>query len=175
MTKWAPKLRTSASQKAMSSPWVTCNDFHRASPFPVPGLSSTTTSPSITLPSSHPSDNDSNHDPVANAGGSSPQHGGIAGAVRNIPVDLRIISACNQDLERLVEEKSFRQDLFYRLAVATIVMPPLRERRGDVPLLIDHFLAKFNQVKNNELDEGPLPQARVDVLAKATSGYCEDG
>src|ERR1043166_2798019 len=55
------------------------------------------------------------------------------GAVRNIPVDLRIIAASNQDLEHLVEEKLFRRDLYYRLAVATIELPPLRERHGDVP------------------------------------------
>ncbi len=73
------------------------------------------------------------------------------GAVKNIAVDLRIISASNQDLEQLVEEKKFRQDLYYRLAVATILLPPLRERHGDMPLLVEHFLEKFNRAKNKAL------------------------
>lgn len=77
------------------------------------------------------------------------------GAVRNLPIDLRIISASNQDLEQLVEEKAFRRDLYYRLAVATIELPPLRARPGDVPLLINHFLTKFNQVKNKNVSIEP--------------------
>ena len=70
------------------------------------------------------------------------------GGNRTIQVDVRIVAATNQDLEALVEEKRFRQDLFYRLHVIPIVIPPLRERRSDIPLLIDHFLARFNQTKH---------------------------
>jgi transcriptional regulator with GAF, ATPase, and Fis domain len=70
------------------------------------------------------------------------------GGNRTIHVDVRIIAATNQDLETLVEEKRFRKDLFYRLNVIPIVIPPLRERRSDVPLLIDHFLTRFNQSKH---------------------------
>jgi len=77
------------------------------------------------------------------------------GGTKNIPVDLRIISASNQDLERLIAEKSFRQDLYYRLAVATIVLPPLRERLGDLPLLASHFLEKFTREKNKTLTIEP--------------------
>jgi len=73
------------------------------------------------------------------------------GGNRTIQVDVRIIAATNQDLEALVEEKRFRQDLFYRLNVIPIVIPPLRERRSDIPLLIDHFLARFNQSKHTEI------------------------
>ena len=69
------------------------------------------------------------------------------GGNRTIQVDVRIVAATNQDLESLVEEKRFRQDLFYRLNVIPIVIPPLRERPSDIPLLIDHFLTHFNQVK----------------------------
>lgn len=87
------------------------------------------------------------------------------GAVRNIPVDLRIVSASNGDLERLVEEKRFRQDLYYRLAVANIVLPPLRERSSDVPLLIDHFLAKFNRAKNKALTIETEAVARLEAYA----------
>lgn len=70
------------------------------------------------------------------------------GGNRTIHVDVRIIAATNQDLETMVEEKRFRQDLFYRLNVIPIVIPPLRERRTDIPLLIDHFLDRFNQSKH---------------------------
>lgn len=73
------------------------------------------------------------------------------GGNRTIHVDVRIIAATNQDLETMVEEKRFRQDLFYRLNVIPIVIPPLRERRTDIPLLIDHFLARFNQSKHTEV------------------------
>jgi DNA-binding NtrC family response regulator len=73
------------------------------------------------------------------------------GGNRTIHVDVRIIAATNQDLEAMVEEKRFRQDLFYRLNVIPIVIPPLRERRTDIPLLIDHFLNRFNQSKHTEV------------------------
>ncbi|ALA58327.1 sigma-54-dependent transcriptional regulator [Nitrospira moscoviensis] len=73
------------------------------------------------------------------------------GGNRTIHVDVRIVAATNQDLEKLVEEKRFRQDLFYRLNVIPIVIPPLRERRSDIPLLIDHFLARFNRSKQTNV------------------------
>lgn len=80
------------------------------------------------------------------------------GGNRTIQVDVRIVAATNQDLEILVEEKRFRQDLFYRLNVIPIVVPPLRERRSDIPLLIDHFLARFNQTKHTSVS-GLAPEA----------------
>ena len=73
------------------------------------------------------------------------------GGNRTIHVDVRIVAATNQDLETLVEERRFRKDLFYRLNVIPIVIPPLRERRSDIPLLIDHFLTRFNQTKHTEI------------------------
>ena len=80
------------------------------------------------------------------------------GGNRTIHVDVRIVAATNQDLETLVEEKRFRKDLFYRLNVIPIVIPPLRERRSDIPLLIDHFLIRFNQTKHTEVS-GLAPDA----------------
>lgn len=73
------------------------------------------------------------------------------GGNRTIHVDVRIIAATNQDLDTMVEEKRFRRDLFYRLNVIPMVIPPLRERRTDIPLLIDHFLNRFNQSKHTEV------------------------
>jgi len=73
------------------------------------------------------------------------------GGTREIPVDFRIVAATNRDLEKEIEEKRFRQDLYYRLNVATIHIPPLRQRKEDIQLLVYHFLAKYptanNQVK----------------------------
>jgi len=65
------------------------------------------------------------------------------GATRSKKIDTRIIAATNQNLENLVEEKIFREDLFYRLSVIPIVIPPLRERKEDIPLLVDSFIEKF--------------------------------
>jgi len=66
------------------------------------------------------------------------------GDTREIPIDLRILAATNRDLKKEVEEGTFRQDLYYRLNVVTLHIPPLRERRDDIPLLVNYFLAKFS-------------------------------
>ncbi len=65
------------------------------------------------------------------------------GAERTRKVDVRIVAATNRDLARMVEEGKFRRDLFFRLNVAGISLPPLRERRDDIPLMVEHFLAKL--------------------------------
>src|SRR4029450_10643502 len=65
------------------------------------------------------------------------------GGKRTIQVDVRILSASNQDLRRLVAEGKFREDLFYRLNVITVELPPLRDRPEDVPLLVDRFLTEI--------------------------------
>ncbi len=67
------------------------------------------------------------------------------GSTRPIDLDIRLISATNRELEKEVEQGRFRQDLFYRLKVVALKVPPLRERKEDIPLLLNHFLMKFNQ------------------------------
>src|SRR5260370_1317266 len=66
------------------------------------------------------------------------------GGVHEIQVDVRVIAATNIDLKTLVREGRFREDLFYRLNVITVDLPPLRSRAGDIPLLVTHFLSKFS-------------------------------
>ncbi len=65
------------------------------------------------------------------------------GGLEELQADIRVIAATNQDLTRLVAEGRFREDLFYRINVIPIALPPLRERREDIPLLADHFLTKY--------------------------------
>jgi DNA-binding NtrC family response regulator len=67
------------------------------------------------------------------------------GSVDTIKVDVRIIAATNADLQKLMAESKFREDLFYRLNVITVTLPPLRRRREDIPLLIHHFLQKYSE------------------------------
>jgi DNA-binding NtrC family response regulator len=74
------------------------------------------------------------------------------GGVRNIATDVRIIAATNENLERSVAQKRFREDLFYRLNVFHISVPPLRERRAAISVLTDHFLSRFAAVYNKEVD-----------------------
>ncbi|MBU1712602.1 MAG: sigma-54 dependent transcriptional regulator [Proteobacteria bacterium] len=70
------------------------------------------------------------------------------GGHETIPVNVRIIAATNRDLESAIENGAFREDLYYRLKVVTIRLPPLRERLQDIPRLIDHFLARFSRDMN---------------------------
>ena len=80
------------------------------------------------------------------------------GANHSEKVDARLVSACNRDPERLVQEGRFRQDLYYRLNVIRIDLPPLRERAEDIPILIEHFMHKFSGQIQRKLD-GIEPEA----------------
>jgi DNA-binding NtrC family response regulator len=75
------------------------------------------------------------------------------GGSKTIKVDVRLITATNKDLNQLIKKGSFREDLYYRINVVPIVIPPLRERKEDIPILIDHFINKFN-VENNKNVKG---------------------
>jgi len=72
------------------------------------------------------------------------------GGIHELQVDVRIIAATNVDLRQLVREGKFREDLFYRLNVITIDLPPLRQRKEDIPLLVEHFLQKYSQENERE-------------------------
>jgi transcriptional regulator with GAF, ATPase, and Fis domain len=65
------------------------------------------------------------------------------GGTRSIDVDVRVVAATNSDLQQLIADGSFREDLFYRLNVVPITLPPLRQRQGDIPRLVAHFLDKY--------------------------------
>ncbi|MFA6958754.1 MAG: sigma-54 dependent transcriptional regulator [Thermoanaerobaculia bacterium] len=73
------------------------------------------------------------------------------GGQHSIKVDFRCVAASNKDLKKLIEEGHFRPDLYYRLNVFTIDLPPLRERRDDIPLLVEHFVQKFAMQMNKKI------------------------
>jgi two-component system response regulator PilR (NtrC family) len=84
------------------------------------------------------------------------------GGIETIKVDVRIIAATNVDLRQMMEEARFREDLFYRLHVISIQLPPLRERKDDIPLLVSHFLDKYGE-ENRKLGLELAPDA-LDLL-----------
>jgi DNA-binding NtrC family response regulator len=85
------------------------------------------------------------------------------GSHKPIPLDLRLVCATNRDLQQMVKEGKFREDLFYRLSVVPLRMPPLRERQDDIPLLLAHYLKRFSSENN-------LPEARLSADALAALG-----
>ncbi|SDK47191.1 two-component system, NtrC family, response regulator [Maridesulfovibrio ferrireducens] len=80
------------------------------------------------------------------------------GGVESIKINIRIVAATNKNLKEAVENGTFREDLYYRLNVVSIELPPLRERREDIPFMIDHFLAKYS-AENDKKFEGFSPAA----------------
>lgn len=85
------------------------------------------------------------------------------GGDRTIEVDVRLIAATHRDLEKAVQEGTFREDLYYRLNVVPIFLPPLRERKEDIGLLVQHFMKKFNQENNKQVRLDP---AVIDLLMR---------
>ena len=75
------------------------------------------------------------------------------GGTKILKANVRVVAATNQDLEALVATKRFREDLYYRLNVVPIIVPPLRQRPEDIPLLIDHFIRRFNEWRGSGLSE----------------------
>jgi transcriptional regulator with PAS, ATPase and Fis domain len=73
------------------------------------------------------------------------------GSVKSVRADVRVIAATHRDLARMVEEGTFREDLFYRINVMKLELPSLKERREDIPLLIDHFVKRFNRLQNKDV------------------------
>ncbi len=84
------------------------------------------------------------------------------GSNRTQSADVRVLTATNRDLEEMVEEGTFRRDLYYRIKVLSVRLPPLRERREDIPVLVDHFVRHFRRVKNKDI-RGMSPEA-LDLL-----------
>jgi transcriptional regulator with PAS, ATPase and Fis domain len=84
------------------------------------------------------------------------------GSSRSVRTDVRILAATNVDVERWVAEGKFRQDLFYRLGVVIINLPPLRERRDDIPLLVERFLKAAMAKANKQVDLSP---GAIEALA----------
>ena len=86
------------------------------------------------------------------------------GGMKTIDLDIRIITATNRDLEKAVAEKRFREDLFYRINVIPIHLPPLRERKADIPVLINHFLRTFNKSREKKIKR--VTPESMDYLTK---------
>jgi len=86
------------------------------------------------------------------------------GGNENVKVDFRIICATNKDLEKAVQENTFREDLYYRLNVFTIVVPPLRERKSDIPLLVNYFVRKYARAMAKSV--ASISPEAMDVLVR---------
>ena len=86
------------------------------------------------------------------------------GSVRTTQVDVRVVAATNQDLKQLTHNREFRQDLYYRLNVFPIVLPPLRERKADIPVLVEHFVREFAESMDKSIDS--IPQGIMSSLMR---------
>lgn len=88
------------------------------------------------------------------------------GSARTIHVDVRIIAATHRDLEAMIREEKFREDLFYRFNVFPIEIPPLRERREDIPLLVNYFVSKLSRRMGKKIES--IPRQTMEALANAS-------
>jgi formate hydrogenlyase transcriptional activator len=86
------------------------------------------------------------------------------GSTRTLRTDVRVIAATNQDLFHMVGNKTFRADLYYRLSVFPISLPPLRERKGDIPSLVEHFVQQFSRKMGKSIDT--VPDGVMEVLKR---------
>ena len=86
------------------------------------------------------------------------------GSARTKNVDVRLVAATNADLQEMMEEKQFRSDLYYRLNVFPIRIPPLRERREDIPMLVQHFTQKYARRMNKRIDT--IPESTIQKLQR---------
>lgn len=86
------------------------------------------------------------------------------GAVASVPVDVRVVAATNRNLAERVRVGTFREDLYYRVRVIHLVLPALKQRREDIPLLVDHLVAKFNRLQGKDI-AGVSPEAMARLMA----------
>ena len=84
------------------------------------------------------------------------------GSTRTLRADVRVVAATNQDLARMVEEKTFRADLYYRLSVFPISLPPLRDRKEDIPSLVNYFVRRFSRQMAKPIDQ--IPDGVMEIL-----------
>ncbi|MCP4640396.1 MAG: PAS domain-containing protein [bacterium] len=86
------------------------------------------------------------------------------GSTESVEADVRIVAAANRDIAALVEDGSFRKDLYYRINVVRVDVPPLRKRKEDIPLLVDHFVERFNRIQGKAV-EGVTTEAMTLLMA----------
>jgi len=84
------------------------------------------------------------------------------GGIERVSVDIRVITATNRNLEEMIQDNKFREDLYYRLNVIPIILPPLRERKDDIPVLVNHFLDKLSERLNKKVDI--ISQEALEIL-----------
>jgi transcriptional regulator with PAS, ATPase and Fis domain len=95
------------------------------------------------------------------------------GASESVKADVRVVCATNRDLEALLRKETFRQDLYYRVNVIRLILPPLRERKEDIPLLVDHFVDRLNHLRGREV-AGVTPEVMARFLAHDWPGNARE-